>query len=106
MSLVRGIQNHAGVHGNAFPSAHIMLAFLALIFAYRYLPRLAPWLLFPILMMCVGAVYDGYHCASDVIAGALVGIGVAGVFLTIGADKRKPSPSGEGSNPRTEAVTP
>ncbi len=36
---VRDIQNHAGVHGNAFPSAHIMLAFVVLLFAYRYLPR-------------------------------------------------------------------
>jgi membrane-associated phospholipid phosphatase len=74
--LVRGIQNNAGVHGNAFPSAHIMLAFLVLVFAYRFLPRVAPWLLFPILMMCVGAVYDGYHYASDVIAGAVIGIGL------------------------------
>lgn len=39
---VRDIQNHAGVHGNAFPSAHIMLAFVVLMFAYRYLPRAAP----------------------------------------------------------------
>jgi membrane-associated phospholipid phosphatase len=73
-SLVGLIQNHAGVHGNAFPSAHIMLAFVVLVFAYRFLPRLAPWLLFPILLMCVGAVYDGYHYASDVVAGALLGI--------------------------------
>jgi undecaprenyl-diphosphatase len=73
-SLVRLIQNHAGVHGNAFPSAHIMLAFVVLVFAYRFLPRLAPWLLFPILLMCVGAVYDGYHYASDVLVGALMGI--------------------------------
>ncbi len=73
-SLVRLIQNHAGVHGNAFPSAHIMLAFVVLVFTYRFLPRLAPWLLFPILLMCVGAVYDGYHYASDVITGALPGI--------------------------------
>jgi len=72
--LVRMIQNHAGVHGNAFPSAHIMLAFVVLIFAYRLFPRIAPWLLFPILLMCVGAIYDGYHYASDVIAGALLGI--------------------------------
>jgi membrane-associated phospholipid phosphatase len=72
--LVRGIQNHAGVHGNAFPSAHIMLAFVVLMFAYRFLPHIAPWLLFPILLMCVGAVYDGYHYASDVIAGAALGI--------------------------------
>jgi membrane-associated phospholipid phosphatase len=78
--LVRAIQNNAGVHGNAFPSAHIMLAFVVLMFAYRYLPRAAPWLLFPILLMCTGAVYDGYHYASDVVAGAAVGIalGMAG----------------------------
>ena len=78
--LVRLIQNHAGVHGNAFPSAHIMLAFVVLMFAYRFLPRLAPWLLFPVLFMCVGAVYDGYHYAIDVIAGALLGIAVGLLF--------------------------
>lgn len=83
--LVRGIQNNAGVHGNAFPSAHIMLAFVVLMFAYRYLPRVAPWLLFPILLMCVGAVYDGYHYASDVVVGAIVGMVVAVVFLRKGA---------------------
>lgn len=79
-SLVRLIQNHAGVHGNAFPSAHIMLAFVILVFAYRFLPRLAPWLLFPILLMCVGAVYDGYHYASDVLVGALMGIALGLTF--------------------------
>jgi membrane-associated phospholipid phosphatase len=87
--MVRGIQNSAGVHGNAFPSAHIMLAFVVLMFAYRYLPRVAPWLLAPILFMCVGAVYDGYHYASDVIAGALVGIVVALIFLRQGRSAQR-----------------
>ncbi len=86
-NLVGLIQNHAGVHGNAFPSAHIMLAFVVLMFAYRFLPRLAPWLLFPILLMCVGAVYDGYHYSSDVIAGALLGI-VVGVTFAGHATRR------------------
>ena len=86
-SLVRLIQNHAGVHGNAFPSAHIMLAFVVLVFAYRFLPRLAPWLLFPILLMCVGAVYDGYHYASDVIMGALLGIAVGLTFARGGTGR-------------------
>ena len=84
-ALVWLIQNHAGVHGNAFPSAHIMLAFVVLVFAYRLLPRLAPWLLFPILLMCVGAVYDGYHYASDVMVGALLGIVVGLTFTRHGA---------------------
>ena len=78
--MVRLIQNHGGVHGNAFPSAHIMLAFVVLVFVYKFLPRVAPFLLVPILLMCVGAVYDGYHYASDVAAGALVGIVVGLVF--------------------------
>jgi membrane-associated phospholipid phosphatase len=88
--MVRTIQNHAGVHGNAFPSAHIMLTFVVLMFAYRYLPQVAPWLLAPILLMCVGAVYDGYHYPSDVVAGALIGIVLGG----IGAFRGKREESG------------
>jgi len=72
--LVGDIQNHAGVHGNAFPSSHIMLTFVVLMFVYRFLPRVAPWLLIPVALMCVGAVYVGYHYASDVLLGALIGV--------------------------------
>jgi membrane-associated phospholipid phosphatase len=86
--MVRIIQDNAGVHGNAFPSAHIMLAFVVLMFAYRFLPRVAPWLLFPIVLMCFGAVYDGYHYATDVIAGASIGIAL-GWISAMG--QRKPS---------------
>ena len=77
--LVGLIQHNAGVHGNAFPSAHIMLAFVVLVFALHYLPRAAPWLLFLNLLMCLGAIYDGYHYASDTVIGALIGfsIGIA-----------------------------
>jgi len=79
--MVRAIQNHAGVHGNAFPSSHIMMAFVVLVFAYRYLPRLAPWLLVIVLLMCVGAVYDGYHYASDVIAGGTIGVLAGAIWV-------------------------
>jgi membrane-associated phospholipid phosphatase len=80
--LVRLIQVHAGVHGNAFPSAHIMLAFAVFVFVARYLPRLAPWLLICILLMCVGAVYYGYHYSVDVVAGALLGAAMGVVFVS------------------------
>jgi membrane-associated phospholipid phosphatase len=80
-ALVQFTQRHAGVHGNAFPSAHIMLSFVVLVFAFRYLPRLAPWLLTCTLLMCVGAVYDGYHYVVDVFAGALLGLVVARSFV-------------------------
>jgi membrane-associated phospholipid phosphatase len=79
--LVRQVQGRAGVHGNAFPSAHIMIAFVVLVFTFRYFPRVTPWLLICILLMCVGAVYDGYHYPSDVLAGAALGMIVAVISL-------------------------
>jgi membrane-associated phospholipid phosphatase len=68
------------VHGNAFPSAHIMLAFTVLVFVVRYFPRYASWVAVCVLLMCVGAVYDGYHYGVDVIAGAVLGTVVGAVF--------------------------
>ena len=79
--LVRLIQGRAGVHGNAFPSAHIMLASVVMVFCFRYLPRLAPWLLVLVVLMGFGAVYDGYHYALDVFAGGLLGIVVGVAYV-------------------------
>ena len=79
--LVGLIQNNAGVHGNAFPSGHIMLGFAVLVFVVRHFPRLAPWLAVCVLLMSVCAVYDGYHYAIDVLAGALLGVVVGAGFV-------------------------
>jgi membrane-associated phospholipid phosphatase len=79
--LVTLVQARAGVHGNAFPSSHIMLACGVLVFAFRYFPRLAVPLLVCVLLMCVGAVYDAYHYAIDVIVGALLGVAVGAAFV-------------------------
>jgi len=72
--LVLLIQRHGGVHGNAFPSGHVMASVIALLAALRWKPRLGRWLVVPVLLMCLGAVYDGYHYASDIVAGAIVGV--------------------------------
>ena len=58
-----------------------MLAFVVLVFVFRYFPRLAPWLLVCNLLMCVGAVYDGYHYSLDVVAGAVLGTLVGAIFV-------------------------
>ena len=79
--LVGLIQSKGGVHCNAFPSAHIMLAFVLQVFTARYWRKAAPWLLVINLLMCLGAVYDGYHYAVDVMAGSLVGLVVATAYL-------------------------
>ncbi len=91
-AMVHLIQSRGGVHGNAFPSSHIMLAFVVLVFACRFLPRVALWLLIPILLMCLGAVYDGYHYASDVVAGALIGIAVGLIFIRTSPRQNKTLP--------------
>jgi membrane-associated phospholipid phosphatase len=67
------IQACAGVHGNAFPSAHVAGAVVALLFALRYAAKLGLFLAPLVALLCVGAVYDGYHYPSDVAAGFIVG---------------------------------
>ncbi len=74
--LVTFIQQ-AGTHGNAFPSAHVAGAVVPVIFAWRYVPALVPWLLPLLLLLCVGAVYDRYHYVSDVLGGLVIGVAAA-----------------------------
>ena len=71
--LVMLIQKNAGVHGNAFPSAHVAGAVVALIFAWRYAPVLGLSLTPLVILLCFGAVYDRYHYLSDVVAGIIIG---------------------------------
>lgn len=77
---VRLIQRNAGVHGNAFPSAHVAGATVAVIFAWRYSRRLGGALTVLLVLLCVGAMYDRYHYFSDVIAGIPFGVVPALVF--------------------------
>ena len=78
----------AGVHGNAFPSAHVAGAMPPLLFAWRYAPRLAAWLTPFVVLLCIGAVYDWYHYASDVMAGILVGTAASWLVMAI---QRRPA---------------
>jgi membrane-associated phospholipid phosphatase len=87
--LVNLVQARAGVHGNAFPSSHVMVACVVLVFAFRYLPRVAPWLLVCVLLMCAGAVYDGYHYTLDVLVGGVLGVAVGYGFLGAKATSNK-----------------
>lgn len=80
--LVAYIQSNAGVHGNAFPSAHAAGAVAALVFAWRYAQKLAAWLTLPVVLMSIGAVYLRYHYASDIFAGILIGAGCAAFVLS------------------------
>jgi membrane-associated phospholipid phosphatase len=67
------IQKYGGVHGNAFPSSHVAAGVVAVIFAWRYIPRLGAWLTPLLLLLCAGAVYDRYHYFSDIVGGLVFG---------------------------------
>jgi len=79
-SMVRLIQHHAGVHGNAFPSGHVASAFVSTFFAWRYLPRLGLVLTPFFILICISSIYDNYHYLSDVIGGMV--IAVLGIMVT------------------------
>lgn len=78
-ALVHTIQSGAGVLGNALPSSHVALALLCAFSAQRWLPRLAPFVWASFCLICLGAIYDGYHYVSDVLAGLLAALTSAGL---------------------------
>ncbi len=80
------VQKQAGVHGNAFPSAHVAGAAVAVIFAWIYARKLGVVLTPFVILLCIGAVYDRYHYASDVFAGLIAG-GVAVVVFVLRRDR-------------------
>jgi membrane-associated phospholipid phosphatase len=105
-ALVRLVQR-AGVHGNAFPSAHVAGALPPVIFAWRHAPRLGAVMTLLIALMGLGAVYDGYHYASDVVAGVAVGAAAAAIVMAIQGSptwaRRLHLPAAAGAAARTSA---
>lgn len=63
----------AGSRGAAFPSSHVGVAVAQVVTTARFNRRLAPWLGALALLLGLGAVYGGYHYATDAICGALLG---------------------------------
>jgi membrane-associated phospholipid phosphatase len=94
----------AGVHGNAFPSAHVAGALPPLVYAWRSRRSVGLVIAALIVLMGLGAVHDGYHYASDVIGGAVVGAAAAWGVLAV---QRAPAWAGRlGLPPIRPATTP
>jgi len=55
--------------GAAFPSSHVAVAATQTILVARFLPRLLPVVAVLTLGLAAGAVYGGFHYATDVVAG-------------------------------------
>lgn len=62
--------------GAAFPSSHVGVSVAATLLTIRYLPRLSPVVATLTLLLALGAVYGGFHYATDASAGCLLGIAI------------------------------
>ena len=59
--------------GAAFPSSHVGVAVAQVLIAWRYARRLVPVIALMATGLALGAIYGGFHYATDVLAGALLG---------------------------------
>jgi undecaprenyl-diphosphatase len=76
--------------GSSFPSGHTGAAFAFAWTFFRTQPKqLGIPVLFAAALMGFSRLYVGVHYPTDVLAGALVGIGVGEVMVQLGKRKRK-----------------
>ena len=60
--------------GAAFPSSHVGVSVAQTLVVWRYLPRLTPVFAVGTLGLALGAIYGGFHYATDAIAGLVLGV--------------------------------
>ena len=60
--------------GAAFPSSHVGVSVMATMFTFIALPRIAPILVILTVGLALGAVYGGFHYATDAAAGMIFGL--------------------------------
>jgi membrane-associated phospholipid phosphatase len=59
--------------GAAFPSSHVGIAVAQAMLVARYLPRLGVPMALTAAALALGAIYGGFHYATDALAGLLLG---------------------------------
>jgi membrane-associated phospholipid phosphatase len=82
-ALAHQILETGSSRGAAFPSSHVGVSVAQAVIAFRLLPGFAPVILMLTLGLAVGAVYGGFHYASDAVAGLLLGIILAFVAMPL-----------------------
>jgi membrane-associated phospholipid phosphatase len=108
--IVRWVLDHGSSVGAAFPSSHVAVSLSTWIMAMRYHRRLAVIYAFIVPALAMGAIYGGYHYATDVLAGALLGLGAGTLghrWVTgLTPDRSRPvqPPAGQGTPGREVSV--
>ena len=72
--LAHRILEAGSSQGAAFPSSHVGVSFAQTALVFLYAPALAPVVLLLSVGLAVGAVYGGFHYATDAVCGLLFGL--------------------------------
>ena len=72
--LAHAVLEAGSSQGAAFPSSHVGVGVAQTLITWKYVPRLAPLIGLLAIGLAVGAVYGGFHYATDAVAGAILGI--------------------------------
>ena len=75
--LVLAILMSGSSRGAAFPSSHAAVSVAASVAALRFQPKVGAVVALVTALLLVGAVYGGFHYGVDMVAGAVVGAGIA-----------------------------
>lgn len=73
-NLAHQILEAGSSRGAAFPSSHVGVSFVQTALAFLLLRKWAPVLLVLSIGLAVGAVYGGFHYATDAVLGLLYGL--------------------------------
>ena len=68
------VLEHGSARGTAFPSSHVAIALAQALSSLRWRRSFGIWVAITTVLLAVGAVYGGFHYASDVLAGTAVGL--------------------------------
>lgn len=87
-NYLRQFVTDVGFRGGAFPSSHVGVAMVILLFMWRFHRKVALFVFLPMVIgLSLSTVYGQYHYSADVLAGLVMGI-VIGCW---GCRNRRPS---------------
>ncbi len=76
--LLRTIVHQGGLKGGAFPSSHVAVGVLNYLYLKEYYSKFAQRFFLPaVVMLSLGTLYGQFHYLTDVVAGGILGVGVA-----------------------------
>ena len=78
---------------HSFPSGHTATAFAGATILASFLPRYRVPLYVLAVLIALSRLYNGVHYPTDVLAGAVLGLGVAIALLLLGAGRLRSRPA-------------